>query len=217
MTDRVTRTVPLGPGRPIRVDATVGDVTIVGSNRPDVTVEIVRRAPSADGLTKFPVVVDDSGDALRIGAVQVADGRDASLVSTIVIRAPAAATFQSIRVFEGRLRVSGLTGACDADVRRGSIEASIAGRVRLQRHGAVDVKACPAPAACCACACSTVAARAVARAPVNARILAVTLSDQIASTFADEKVRAAVWRDHLKAAAGVARRRQGDISITVAR
>jgi hypothetical protein len=185
VSDRVTRTVPLAPGSVIRVDTTVGDVTIVGSNRPDVAVEIVRRAPASDSLPKFPVVIDNSGDALRVGATQLADGRDAALISTVVIRAPANANFQSIRMFEGRLRISGLTAACDADVRRGSIEATdIAGRVRLESGlGSVDVKdATLAPGGMLRIRVFNGPLRVrLARAPENARILAVTLNGQIKS------------------------------------
>jgi len=176
VTDRVTQTVPLAPGRAIQVDTTVGDVTIVGSNRPDIAVEIVRRAPSSDSFSKFPVVIDNTGDALRVGAAQTAGGRDPALISTVVIRAPANANFRSIRMFEGRLRISGLTAACDADVRRGSIEATaLAGRVRLETGlGSVDVKdAALAPGG--------MLRVQLAHAPENARILAVTLNGQIRS------------------------------------
>jgi len=185
VTDRVTQTVPLALGRAIQVDTTVGDVTIVGSNRPDVAVEIVRRAPSSDSFSKFPVVIDNTGDALRVGATQKGDGRDAALISTVVIRAPANANFQSIRLFEGHLRISGLTAACDADVRRGSIEATaVAGRVRLEIGlGGVDVKdAALAPGGMLRIRVFNGPLRVrLARAPQNARILAVTLNGQIKS------------------------------------
>lgn len=185
VTDRVTQTVPLAPGRAIQVDTTVGDVTIVGSNRPDVAVEIVRRAPSSDSFSKFPVVIDNTGDGLRVGATQTTGGRDPALISTVVIRAPANANFQSIRLFEGRLRISGLTAACDADVRRGSIEATaVAGRVRLEAGlGSVDVKdAALAPGGMLRVRVFNGPLRVrLARAPQNARILAVTLNGQIKS------------------------------------
>jgi len=184
-TDRVTRTVPFAAGRAIRVDTTVGDVTIVGSNRPDVAVEILRRAPSSAIFAKFPVVIENAADALRVSSTQLADGRDPALISTVVIRAPANANFQSIRMFEGRLRLSGLTGGCDADVRRGSIEATaVAGRVRLESGlGSVDVKdAALAPGGMLRIRVFNGPLRVqLAHAPENARILAVTLNGQIRS------------------------------------
>ncbi len=185
VTDRFVRTVAVTGGRSIHVDATVGDVTIIGSDRPDLAVEIVRRAPTSAALAKFPVVVDDTGDALRIAAVQADDGRDATLVSTIVIRAPANAVFESVRLFEGRLRISGLTRACDADVRRGPIEATaLTGRIRLESGiGSIEVNdAALTPGGMLRLRVFNGPLRVrLARAPTNARILAVTLNGHITS------------------------------------
>lgn len=184
-TDRMTRTVPLPPGLPIRVDATVADVTIVGSSRSDVSVEIVRRAPSPAEFARYPALVDTRSDALHIGAVQVEDGRDAKLKSEIVVRAPADAVFQAVRVFEGRVRVSALTTACDVDVRRGAIEATaLAGRVRLESGiGSVDVRdATLTPGGMLRLRVFNGPLRVrFARAPANARILALTFNGVITS------------------------------------
>ena len=122
-TDHVTRVLPLAAGVPIRIDATIADVTITGSNRPDVLVEIVRRAPASPDLTKYPVTIEQGPGALHVAAVQIADGRDARLRTDIAIAAPALAAFQSIRVFEGRIRLANLRSSCDVDLRRGAIDA----------------------------------------------------------------------------------------------
>jgi hypothetical protein len=140
-TDRVSKTLAAGSGKPIRIDATIADLVIVGSARPDIAVEILRRAPSAADLEKFPAVIDDTGDAIRVGSVQAADGRDPGLKAEISVRMPAALA-ATIRVFEGRVRVSGLRAACDAAIQRGAIEAAaLAGRVRLESSlGSVDIR-----------------------------------------------------------------------------
>jgi hypothetical protein len=140
--DRFAKTLPLAAGRPIRVEATIADVTIVGSDRSDLAVEIVRRAPSAADLPKYPVVVEDGPDALRIAVTQSDDGRDASLRTDISIAGPADAVYQAIRVFEGHVRLTNVKGGCDVDLRRGAIDAaSIAGRVRLESGiGSVSVR-----------------------------------------------------------------------------
>jgi hypothetical protein len=140
--DRVVRTLTFAPTRPIRVEATIADLLIVGSNRPDIGVEVVRRAPGQVDLAKYPVVIDDAGEVLRIVVVQQQEGRDPSLKSDIVIRVPSNARFEAIRIFEGRVRLDGLRQACDVDVRRGAIEATgLAGRVRLESGiGSVDVR-----------------------------------------------------------------------------
>ncbi len=141
-TDRVTRVMPLAESMPIRVDATVADVTITGSSRPDVLIDIVRRAPASADLTKYPVSIEQKPDALEIAAVQAGDGRDARLRTEISIAAPAQAVFQSIRVVEGRVRLTNLRTSCQVDLRRGPIEASaLAGRIRLESGiGSIDVK-----------------------------------------------------------------------------
>ena len=184
-TDRMTRTVPLPPGLPIRVDATVADVTIVGSSRSDVAVEIVRRAPTPADFARYPAVVDARSDGLHIGAVQVEDGRDAKLKSEIVVHAPADAVFQAVRVFEGRVRVSALTTACDVDLRRGAIEATaLAGRVRLESGiGSVDVRdATLTPGGMLRLRVFNGPVRVrFARAPASARILALTFNGVITS------------------------------------
>ena len=144
--DRVTRTVPLTPGVPIRIEATVADVTIVGSNRPDVLVEIVRHAPTSADFAKYPVVIEDRRDGLHVTVLQAPvrgePGRDANLRTAIAIAAPATAVFQAVRVFEGRVTVTNLKTAVDVDLRRGPIEATaLAGRVRLETGiGSIDVR-----------------------------------------------------------------------------
>jgi hypothetical protein len=183
--DRVARTLPLPAGRVVRVDATIADLTIVGSNRSDVAVEIVRRAPTAADLVRYPVVIDESADVLRIAVVQKDDGRDVSLKSEIVVRAPPRAVFQAVRVFEGRVKISSLSDACDVDIRRGSIEATgLAGRIRLESGiGSIDVKDAALTAG------GMMRLRVFngplrvrfARPPEHARILALTFNGTIAS------------------------------------
>lgn len=183
--DRVTRTLPLPPNTAIRVEATVADVTIVGSARDDVAVEIVRRAPSSADLAKYPARVETSAGVLRISALQADEGRDANLKTEVIVRAPARAAFQAVRVFEGRVKISALSAACDVDIRRGTIEATaLAGRIRLESGiGGIDVRS------------STLTAGGMmrlrvfngpirvrfAQPPDNARILAVTFNGTIAS------------------------------------
>ena len=184
-TDRLTRTVPLASGAPIRLDATVADLTIVGSNRSDVLVEIVRHAPSAADLIKYPPLVDSRPEGLRISAVQTDDGRDPNLKTEIAISAPADAVFQAVRIFEGHVKLTNLTAACDVDLRRGTIDATgLAGRVRLEAGiGSLDLKQPElTPGGMLRLRVFNGALRVrFARPPANARILAVTLNGTIAS------------------------------------
>jgi len=141
-TDRIARTIALAPGTPIHLNATIADVTIAGSARTDVSVEIVRHAPSAADLTRYPAVVEQHADGLYIDVTQAGDGRDADLKTDIVIGAPSSAVFAAVRVFEGRVTLTNLTSACDVDLQRGPIAATgLAGRIRLEAElGSVDVR-----------------------------------------------------------------------------
>ncbi|HEY2905104.1 MAG TPA: hypothetical protein VGJ29_04335 [Vicinamibacterales bacterium] len=183
--DRTSRVVDVSGGMPIRLDATIADVTIVGSDRENLAIEIVRRAPSADRLALYPVAIDQQADGVHISVVQADQGRDASLKTEITIAAPASAVFQAIRVFEGRVKVTNVRGACDVDLRRGTIEAArLAGRIRLEAGlGGVDVRDSDLTAG------GMMRLRVFngpvrvrfAKPPVNGRILAVTFNGRLTS------------------------------------
>jgi hypothetical protein len=185
VTDRLVRTLQIAPGTPIRVEATVADVTIVGSDRSDLSVEIVRRAPSAGELAKYPVAIDENPAALRIAVVQQEEGRDPNLKTDITIAAPLNAVFQAIRVFEGRLKLTNLRGACDADLRRGALEATgVGGRVLLEGGiGSLDVRQPElTPGGMMRLRLFNGALKVrLSHLPSSARILAVTLNGTITS------------------------------------
>jgi hypothetical protein len=183
--DRSSRVIERTGSAPIRLDATIADVTIVGSDRDNLAIEIVRRAPSADRLAQYPVAIDQHPDGVHISVVQADDGRDASLKTEITIAAPASAVFQAIRVFEGRVKITNVRAVCDVDLRRGAIEAlRLAGRIRLEAGlGSVDVRDSDLTAG------GMMRLRVFngpvrvrfAKPPVNARILAVTFNGRLTS------------------------------------
>jgi hypothetical protein len=184
-TDRVARTVALAAGTPIQVSATIADVTITGSSRSDVSVEIVRHAPSAAEFAKYPALIDERPDGLSVSAVQAGDGRDAALKAEIAIAAPATAVFRAIRVFEGRVKLTNLRAACDVDLRRGAVDATrLAGRIRLEAGiGSLDVNDSDlTPGGMMRLRVFNGPLRVrFERPPANARILAVTFNGQLTS------------------------------------
>ena len=184
-TDRLAKTLPLQPDTAIRIEATVADVTIAGSDRTDLAVEILRRAPSSADLARYPAFVAADGASIRIAAVQADEGRDASLKTEITIAAPSSATFEAIRVFEGRVKLTNLKGTCDLDLRRGAIDASgISGRIRLEAGiGSVDVRQAElSPGGMMRLRLFNGPLRVrLARVPASARILAVTYNGTIKS------------------------------------
>jgi hypothetical protein len=185
VTDRVVKTVAVPDGTPIRIDATMATLTVTGSNRSDVQIEVVRHAPSAAALARYPAVIEQRNDGLHISVVQGADGRDADLKAEITVRVPSGAVVQAIRVFEGRVRVTNLKRACDVDLRRGAVEAvGLAGRIRLESGiGSVDVRDSElTPGGMMRLRVFNGPLRVrFARRPTSARILAVTFNGAIAS------------------------------------
>jgi hypothetical protein len=184
-TERIVKTVALPEGTPIRIEATMAALTVTGSNRPDVRIEITRHAPSNSVFARYPAVIEQQSDGLHITVVQAADGRDADLKADITVSVPTGAVVQAIRVFEGRVRVTNLKRACDVDLRRGPIEAvGLAGRIRLESGiGSVDVRDSElTPGGMMRLRVFNGPLRVrFARRPASARILAVTFNGAIAS------------------------------------
>jgi hypothetical protein len=184
-TDRIARTFALAPGTPIRLNATIADITIVGSARTDVSVGIVRHASSAADLARYPAVTEQRSDGLHIDVLQADNGRDANLKSEIVIDAPADAVFAGVRVFEGRVSLTNVTGACDVDLQRGPITATgLAGRIRLEAElGSVDVRdSALTPGGMMRLRVFNGPVRVrFAKKPASARILAVTFNGHLSS------------------------------------
>ncbi len=131
--DTQSRTVNLPPGRSLTLEITVGDVRIVGEPRQDAFIEIVRSVPGPEALARIPVTIEETATEVRVTAIQQAGETDPALRTDVTLRVPHAASLTSIRLLEGRLRLSALRGFVTADVRRGSIEAvDVEGTLRLE-------------------------------------------------------------------------------------
>ncbi|MBI3263482.1 MAG: hypothetical protein HYZ58_10070 [Acidobacteria bacterium] len=191
-TDRLVRSFTLRPDQPIVVDATVAEITIQGWDRSDVTVEIVRTAPSRELLARLPIVFsDDASPALRVGVVQLEDGKDPRLRATLTLSVPRRARLERIRVFEGRLSLSQLSGGIHAVINRGPIQASrLDGSIRLETTiGAIDLNHVSlSPGGLLRLRTFNGSVRlALDERPVNARILALTLNGRITSDIPLER------------------------------
>lgn len=140
--DRISRVVPIAAAGAIRVDATEADLTISAAERPEVQIDVERRAPTHDDLARFPLVVNPNEDGLHVSVRQQDEGHDPRLKATIAISAPMAARFSSVRVFEGRVRISDVRSAADIAIQRGGIDATrVAGRIRLDSElGGIEVR-----------------------------------------------------------------------------
>lgn len=174
----LSRTIALPPGVPITIDSTVGDVDIRGWEKPDLAIEI-------DAPAGIEPRVDEGPAAIRISAVQADGGMDRAVRTRIVIHAPAKATFEAVRLLDGRLTIDGLSGAMTADVRQGAIDASrVSGRLRLETgFGSVKVDAATlSPDGLLRLRAFNGNVRlGFARTPSDARILALTFNGKIQS------------------------------------
>ncbi len=174
----LSRTIALPPGTPISIDSTVGDVDIRGWDKPELTIDI-------DAPAGVEPRVDEGPGAIRISAIQPGGAMDRTVRTRIGIRAPAKATFEAVRLLDGRLTIVGLSGAITADVRQGGIEASrIGGRVRLETgFGDVTVESATLdPAGLLRLRAFNGNVRLTfARPPADARILALTFNGRIQS------------------------------------
>jgi len=133
VTDRIARTVPVAADTPLIVEITVGDVSVSGWDRPEVAIEIARRAPTTEQLARIPAAIEERDGALVIRAVQAESGRDALLRTDVVLRVPAAVRIQELAVFEGKVELANVRGGVSAHAERGDIVTrGLSGSIRLE-------------------------------------------------------------------------------------
>jgi hypothetical protein len=131
--DRQTWAVPLPATRRLSATITIGDVRILGERRDDALIEVVRTAPTTEGLARVPVRVDQADAQVTVSAIQEHDGKDPAYRTDVTLRVPRDASLGPVQIGEGRLTLSSLGGNVQADVRRGSIDAAdVQGTLRLE-------------------------------------------------------------------------------------
>lgn len=184
-TDRQSRTIPLPAGRTLAIDITVGNVRLEGSNRPDVEIEIERRAPSTEDLSLVPIAIDESPKRVQVRVLQAAGATDPAVRADLVVRVPRDAVVERVQILEGRLIVNGFQGTLSADVRRGPIEATdVSGSLRLETGiGSIAMtNARLSPNGVLRLRAFNGDVRlALAERPVDARILALALNGHVRS------------------------------------
>ncbi|MDR1988943.1 MAG: hypothetical protein LBQ09_01790 [Acidobacteriaceae bacterium] len=179
------------------VRATVGHITVLGWDRDQLHVEIERRAPTVAGLTRMEATVITSSDGrqVTISASQhaAADSdneakgtNDATLESTLTVYAPRETRFAAIDLFEGGITLKDLRGPIMATVTRGGITAdALDGPARLETTiGDIRVtEAGPLKSPLHMRAFNGNLRMRLLTTPRDARILALSLGGQIASTI----------------------------------
>ncbi|HXH07737.1 MAG TPA: hypothetical protein VNI83_14230 [Vicinamibacterales bacterium] len=181
--DRLLRAFPWAPGTKVVVESTVGDVVVAAWDRADVEVRAERRLePGAEGRPELRAV--EQPHAILVDVRQAADRADRRARTTTHVQVPAAAPV-TIRLLDGVLRLAGLRGEVAADVRQGRIEAEhIGGIVRLETgFGDVVVRGAElSPNGLLRLRAFNGSVRlGLARAPADARILALSFNGDIRS------------------------------------
>lgn len=132
--DRLDRTVPLAPGQAIAVRVPHGRVRITGrAGRGDVHVVVERRAASPDLLASTAVALAADATGVRLDTAPGPAASSRAVTAEVTVEVPADATIDPVTLDEGRLDLTGLTGAVRAMVAQGPIRAAdMAGVVRLE-------------------------------------------------------------------------------------
>jgi hypothetical protein len=144
-TERVDRTVSIRAGGQLRLKNFSGRVTITGSNRADITVHAVRRAPR-ERLDHIKLEIVETGSGVAIEANKKDDNwreRDNNVVDTeFEIQVPADVALdvevfssdvvvkdvrgrQRVHAFSGEIELGGADGAIDAETFSGDISVNL--------------------------------------------------------------------------------------------
>jgi hypothetical protein len=144
-TERVDRTVSIRAGGQLRLNNFSGKVTITGSNRSDIVVHAVRRAPR-ERLDHIRLEIVETGSGVSIEANKKDDSwreRDNNVVETeLDIQVPADVSLnvnvfssdvlvkdvrgsQRLHTFSGEIEVGGAEGGLDAETFSGGIAVSL--------------------------------------------------------------------------------------------
>ena len=180
---RTTRTLRVARNLPLNLQATVGDIEVTGWNRSEVTIEIVRKAPTADSLAGISAAVDLDSARLQISAVQRDQQHVTRLNGSIVVHAPADQPVEAIDLFEGRISLHNMRRGVRAKVDHGSIDGTaLSGSIRLETIvGDVRVERALLTDMLRLRAFNGNVALGLTASPTNARILALSLGGSIQS------------------------------------
>jgi hypothetical protein len=184
-TDRQSRTFPVAPAGLLLLEMAVGDLTIVGSSRVDAQIDVVRRTPTDADLKRIPVLFEQTGDIIRVRALQQNGGTDPELRTDVTLHVPHRARLGRMRVFEGRVTLTALHGEIALELERGPINATdLSGTVRLETdigHITVDRARLSADGLLRLRTFNGDVKLTLAERPADARILALALNGTIAS------------------------------------
>jgi hypothetical protein len=117
------RTYSLAPNGRVVIQNLYGDVRITGWDRDEVLVEAIKRSADPRQLDDARIVVDSSADSLSIHTQYA--GLDAEHPASVEYRitVPRGANLEDVKLINGGLSISGVTGPVKASSVNGSISA----------------------------------------------------------------------------------------------
>jgi DUF4097 and DUF4098 domain-containing protein YvlB len=117
------RTYSLAPNGRVVIQNFYGDVSITGWDRDEVRVEAIKRSADPRCLDDARIIVDSSSGSLSIHTQYA--GSDAERPASVEYRitVPRGAILEDVRLINGGLSISGLTGPVKASSVNGSIKA----------------------------------------------------------------------------------------------
>jgi len=145
-TERVQRTVPLAPGGTLKLDNFSGRVTITATDRSEVVIDAVRRAPR-ERLDRIKLDVQASGATVRIQANKKLssswfDWRGNNVVETDMdIQVPRHTNLE-IEVFSSPVKVTGVNGQHRVHTFSGTVRLiDVSGPVKAETFsGSIDLQ-----------------------------------------------------------------------------
>lgn len=185
--DRQTRVFSLGAGAALSLEATNAAVRLVGAARRDAHLDVLRRAPTSEGLRRFPLVVREDARGVHVSVTQMDGATDAALRAEITLTVPERTVVSSLEIGEGRLEIRDFHGRLTADVRQGPISGrDVSGVLRLETGiGSLDLqRARLSPGGLLRLrAFNGDITLAFAERPAHARVMALALNGTIRSTI----------------------------------
>ena len=122
----------LGPNGRVTIQNNYGDVSITGWDRDDVLVEAVKRSADPRRLDDARIVVEPADGALSIRTLYGGEDAQHSAKVEYRISVPRHASLADVKLVNGGLVISGVTGAVKASSVNGSIRAEkLEGRAEL--------------------------------------------------------------------------------------
>lgn len=127
------------PGGSVTIDNPYGDVRITGWDRDEVRIQAIKHAADAGRLEDAQIVVESTTGRLTV-RTQYAGERQEPASVEYQLTVPRTAHLEDIRLVNGTLSLSGLTGPVKATAVNGNIKAEgLAGRADLATiNGQVD-------------------------------------------------------------------------------